>query len=511
MKKFLLTLAATISLVAGPSLGANPAFAFSMPISGFTSYTIGDSVSLDLGCQEAGALVTFDGQLPDGLTVDDAGLVTGIPTKVGGFVLSNYACDFNGMLFRDANWALNINILSASARDLGGQIILRAIPLNNETCDFRIIGVLPSSAKPGSTKIILWGPGQTDTVTMTISDHSAAGVMDFTFSADNIGASIVNQGGIASFISDSAPDVFSCNTPLEVSIEYDDLLNSHWWTMPALSPFTPTTNRSMGTIGAYRALSGACSISVNAWAFEPHQPIAISVMGGMGEIMLANMSFDDDLNGQIEATISLANTADFDANIPISDKEINGILDCSGIHMVTLRTTSGVIATTLVDLTPRQTAVCNAGSTINSAQDTCTEVEKGFYSTDLNSTVAIPCPAGSTTALTGSKSVNDCYKPDVQSIVSFKSPKALKFKGVTNLAITTNNKTLASFSATGSCTAKIANVVTTVKGKKITTKVLKVTAGKNAGTCSVTLTSPAIARYLALSKVVQIKVSKTGK
>jgi hypothetical protein len=54
-------------------------------------------------------------------------------------------------------------------------------------------------------------------------------------------------------------------------------------------------------------------------------------------------------------------------------------------------------------------------------------------------------------------------------------------------------------------------VVTTVKGKKVTTKMLKVTAGKKAGTCLVDLTAPTSGKYLDLKKVVQIKVNKTGK
>jgi hypothetical protein len=40
---------------------------------------------------------------------------------------------------------------------------------------------------------------------------------------------------------------------------------------------------------------------------------------------------------------------------------------------------------------------------------------------------------------------------------------------------------------------------------------LKVTAGKKAGNCSVTLTSQAKGKYLAMSKPIKIKVSKTGK
>jgi hypothetical protein len=87
----------------------------------------------------------------------------------------------------------------------------------------------------------------------------------------------------------------------------------------------------------------------------------------------------------------------------------------------------------------------------------------------------------------------------------------MKFKGTTNLAVITNTKAISNFRVTGPCTAKLANIVTKVKGKKVTTKMLKVTAGKKAGMCSVALTSEPSGRYFPLDKVIKIKVSKTGK
>jgi hypothetical protein len=116
-----------------------------------------------------------------------------------------------------------------------------------------------------------------------------------------------------------------------------------------------------------------------------------------------------------------------------------------------------------------------------------------------------------TTAATTSKSIEDCYKPIAQVIPGFKAPKALKFKTTSNLALVTNTKALASFTVTGPCTTKLVSITTTVNGQKTTTKMLKVTAGKKAGKCAITLTSPTSGKYLDLKKVVQIKVSKTGK
>lgn len=51
----------------------------------------------------------------------------------------------------------------------------------------------------------------------------------------------------------------------------------------------------------------------------------------------------------------------------------------------------------------------------------------------------------------------------------------------------------------------------TIKGGKVTTRKLKVTASTKAGTCKSTLTSPAKEKYIGLTKTVQVKVSKTGR
>jgi hypothetical protein len=87
----------------------------------------------------------------------------------------------------------------------------------------------------------------------------------------------------------------------------------------------------------------------------------------------------------------------------------------------------------------------------------------------------------------------------------------MKYEAISYLTVTTNAKAIATAKPTGPCTVQAMNVVTTVKGKKVTVRKLKVTAFAKAGTCKITLTSPPIGKYLGLTKTVQIKVSKTGK
>jgi cytochrome b involved in lipid metabolism len=158
---------------------------------------------------------------------------------------------------------------------------------------------------------------------------------------------------------------------------------------------------------------------------------------------------------------------------------------------------------------------CTAGNFFSVALSNCTPAPKGFFVTAISSaagvTSASACPAGYTTLATGSTQLSDCYKPMVQTITGFSAPKAMKYKAVSYLPITTNTKANATAKTTGPCSAQAVNVVTTVKGKKVTTRKLKVTASTRAGTCKITLTSPAKDKYLGMTKAVQIKVSKSGK
>jgi cytochrome b involved in lipid metabolism len=141
----------------------------------------------------------------------------------------------------------------------------------------------------------------------------------------------------------------------------------------------------------------------------------------------------------------------------------------------------------------------------------CMMVPRGFFAANTASTQPTQCATGFTTLAAGATSASACYKPIAQTIAGFKAPKALKFKAVTNLPLITNTKAQATFKTKGSCSAKATNVTTKVKGKNVTTRMLRVTASSKAGNCSVTLTSPASGKYLALSRTVAIKVNKSGR
>ncbi|NBQ97412.1 MAG: hypothetical protein EBU12_04120, partial [Microbacteriaceae bacterium] len=638
MIKKLGLIGALLSLVGATLIPAAPAQAAFAPwLPDPIVYTVGDTVSFDLGCGENDVTNVYyqNGQLPDGLTMSNLGLVTGIPTTTGTFTLSGYYCSYNGgsyagfipsatvtfqinavvtpvptvlahslntetcsfyfaymfpvtpdfgttftklenqsgtvivgtlpadqlngnFLYSGTSTLAQINdlpnqagwvgtftgnpfqcgdtitfsagyqykgapVATSSVQNVvvdkpsqpattGGAPIQKLINLNNADCQFRILSTLPTTPLPGSTKISINSyheSGQVDQLTLTIADSVAAGVMDFTFDPTQLSNGPIDVAGVASEDYQVSTS-WQCGSTLYVSVEYRDLLDNYWsstWA-PQLQtdgfgitptrPETSTPQNQEFSISAVQSNIGDCSISVVASLPDDARPVAIAITNTENNDWISGVIVYDSVstNGVITANLSFASKDDIYASVPVADE--NKIFEegqgCSGTFRAIIDSPGGILTSTLFTLGETM-PTCNAGSTLDEEERRCTPVERGYYTTELNSTTPIACPPGMTTATTASKSVNDCYKPIVQSIVGFKAPKALKFNGTTNLALITNTKAVSAFTVTGPCTAKLANVVTKVKGKKVTTKMLKVTAGKKAGTCSINFTSPTTGKY----------------
>jgi hypothetical protein len=397
---------------------------------------------------------------------------------------------------------------------VGSEPELRVINLNNADCEFRVIGTLPTKPTAGSTHLLLGSVFSS--YDMIIQDSYASNLIDLTFNPTDLENSVSSKPEVAQYFANVANQSdFTCGGLFQVNLDYDDLAGNHWSNSKIQTPTKPeeVVNNTFA-ISAGPSNLGRCNVSVIISSPDYARPIAVGITDGNSTQIRAGVLIREQssINGLIAVNISLRSKEQTSATVEIADEDkiLEGTPSCSGTYQAIIDSMGGVLAATIFTLNdPLPT--CNAGTIVEEERARCTPVERGFYTTELNSTVAIACPAGMTTANTASKSVNDCYKPIVQSITGFKAPKALKFSGTTNLALMTNTKTQAWFRITGPCSAKVADVVTTVKGKKVTTKMLKVTAGKKAGTCLVDLTAPTSGKYLDLKKVVQIKVSKTGK
>ena len=412
----------------------------------------------------------------------------------------------------------------------GGYPTLKLIPLKNANCDFRVIGYLPSNPTAGTAKLTIIAGIYSDVV-YTLSDQTASGIIDLTFNPQTVFNGTI-QDGIVSRDYQITSGSLTCGVQFYVDLEYLDTTGKYWAThnSPSASDYFITTANDQNsngngnnsapspyTISASRSMTGNCSISVvvSTSDFTYGGPFAIGIVNtDYSNFMTpyAAASFDEfPENGIVSATLSLASVNDMSANVPLTYKSIgNDDPTCGGyFRAILVAAGPGVILnSSLFNLNP---STCNAGWLLDPNNQGCFEVQRGFYTTELNSSAPIPCPAGMTTATTASKSVNDCYKPIAQTITGLKSPKTLKFGGNTNLNVITNTNATAVFNVLGPCSARLTNVITNVKGKKVATKALKVTAGKKAGICLINLSSLSSGKYLELRQVVQIKVTKTGK
>jgi hypothetical protein len=398
---------------------------------------------------------------------------------------------------------------------VGSEPDLRVINLNNADCEFRVIGKLPTTPSPGSTHLLIGSVFSS--YDMILDDSYASNFIDVTLNPTDLENSIASRpDAFASYFKNiSNESDFACGGLFQINLDYDDLAGNHWTSTQNQTPTKPEeVSNNTFSISAGQSNLGRCNVSVIISSPDNARPIAVGITDGNSTQILAGVIIRDQAsnNGLIGINISLRSKDETSASVTIADEDkiLEGTPSCSGTYQAIIDSMGGVLAATVFTLTdPLPT--CNAGSIREEERARCTPVERGFYTTELNSTVAITCPAGMTTATTASKSINDCYKPIVQSIVGFKSPKALKFSGTTNLAVITNTKAISDFTVAGPCTAKLTNITSKVKGKKVTTKMLKVTAGKKAGTCTIHLNSPSTGKYLDLRQVVQIKVSKAGK
>jgi hypothetical protein len=457
-------------------------FGLLLSVTGYRAYSCGDTLNVSVGYQTSGAPVA---------EASVTGVVVSKPT------------------------------VTPSA---GGHPIQKLMNLNNENCEFRILASIPSPAKAGSTKVsvVLPSPG-TDQITFTISDSMAAKLIDFTFTPEELASGSVVRDGIIA-IDNQISTSWSCGSTFSVQVEYIDLLDNYRSSPQApelqtdgftVTPTKPEVNEDPeASITAVQSNLGTCNISIVATVPDAWRPIAIGItsVDSTDWITQVTLYESGSANGVITLNLSFTSTDGIFANVPIEDedKTLNGTPVCSGAFRAIIDSPVGNLATTTFTL-GQTMPTCNAGSILDEEQYRCILVERGFYTTELNSSTPIACPAGMTTSTTASKSINDCYKPIVQNIVGLKTPKALKYKASTNLAIITNTKALATYKIAGPCTAKVANIVTKVKGKKVTTKMLKVTGGKKAGSCQIDFLSPSSGKYLELRKVIKIKVSKTGK
>jgi hypothetical protein len=133
----------------------------------------------------------------------------------------------------------------------------------------------------------------------------------------------------------------------------------------------------------------------------------------------------------------------------------------------------------------------------------CEDASIGTYVSTKGATEATSCPEGMTTDDTGTASINDCYKPILQTVKKITALKGLKLKAVSSFPAFTDQGTPLLITASGACT--LVNV------KLKSGVIYKVTAAKTAGICTLQLSAARGYHMPVLAKTLTFKVSKTGK
>ena len=530
MKKFFSTMTALVTLIAGFSTSVAPASAAVLPQSSYYyPVLVGDAVNLDLGCQEEGITsVSFgSGNLPDGLTINSQGLVTGIPTTVGDYRISDYSCYWGSDGINSEDWSIVFNILP-----LTPEPFLDVNNLNTESCKFYVGYLFPETPDSENASLTISNQAGT-TAELSLVSRNSDQLYETSYLISDLN-DVGNDDRLAgSFRLGSAP--FACGDTIEATLRY------MWRNIPAADKSVsgvlvskPSDTPSAGGPPIQKLMNlnnENCEFRILASIPSPAKEGSTKVtvvLPSPGTDQITFTIADSMAAKLIDFTFTpeeLASGSVVRDGIIAIDNQISTPWSCGSTFSVQVdyrdlidnyRSSSQApeLQTDGFTITPTKPiaapVVCGAGFTLKADRTGCDEAPRGFYTTELNSSTPIACPAGMTTSTTASKSINDCYKPIVQNIVGLKTPKALKYKASTNLAIITNTKALATYKIAGPCTAKVANIVTKVKGKKVTTKMLQVTAGKKAGSCQIDFLSPSSGKYLELRTVVKIKVSKTG-
>jgi hypothetical protein len=154
---------------------------------------------------------------------------------------------------------------------------------------------------------------------------------------------------------------------------------------------------------------------------------------------------------------------------------------------------------------PVGTFAINAGST------GCDLAPKGYFVRTTGADKATKCAATLTTELTGSRSINECYKQKFQTAKAIKSPAKLKFGAKHETAARADAGMALDAVATGSCTVTKINKTVKVNGKNIKQPRWVIKATSKAGNCKVTFSNAGDYTYKPFTVIKNIKVTKTGK
>lgn len=544
------------TLVGALTLGVSvsPAFAgvtFVMAMQGTHTYTVGESVNLDLACLPTDGDTTVDnnwysdGSLPDGLTYTN-GLVTGIPTKAGTFSITGFNCAYtqngNSSYSAGNGWTATFEILP----QVSPTPSLWVTPVNNKLCEFRVMGMTPGQTESGAAVLTFakdgstWGP-------VILNDPTANSVFDFTVSALDLTSMSTSQqvssvpGPSGNWCNSQTTLTFSYAMPgsaaSSTSATFTPTQTENLSTAPStLWSFSPEIDcgvrlnvtfpsvedaekpqiyLALDTFGYDIRLETPLKGEFYTFDFPVMDPSAMAQVDGVhsvtywgdaprcGSSWIANLSLIDGLGGFTGTQKSVVNQpleaiAD---DCPAGSYSATGQVPCVQAGPGHFVPAAGAKAQT----------PCPLGSFSALAGATnCTPAPRGSYVATIGAITAKRCPTGQSTWIEGARYSRECYKLILQTISGVTVPAKQKFGAKIITLATTDKGNPITLKVAGACTAKKITQAIKVNGRTLKSPRWQIITSKKAGVCKLTYTSAGNQTLAPLKKVLTIKVSKTG-
>lgn len=388
---------------------------------------------------------------------------------------------------------------------------VQLVDLKTKTCMMQVIASLPVSNDAG-TLVASITNGDAEVIA-TSPDHEGGEVFLQEFSLQKLAAGDISDLENLDNVSlNPGISGFNCGDTVWVTFSYQYRGNpSASGTSEHVTQTSPVSLPSKPGLSLYSNRDAVCSITVVVnIPQDADQGTSVDLMvGSMDGAYVIELT---GLTAGVPAVLVLPlnDMPSFNSDYAQNSYELQGAAPRCG--MVLAGGSMMVNGVTYdADVASVEAAIsCNPGR-YSTDEGVCAPATIGHYVNSNGARSQQTCPTGKTTLITGATSINDCLKMVTPTITALKAPKAVKFASKTLLVTKLSSGGAAKVTASGACTAKVTNIITKVKNKKVSTPGVAVTAKKTAGTCTLTFRSNANGLIQAYAKTIKVKVSKTGK
>lgn len=387
------------------------------------------------------------------------------------------------------------------------QAHLSVTNLNDALCDLHIVGTIPVQADPGS--IALDFSTETGTASASLGDYLPGTLIDLTFSMNDW--NFESSPYIQDFYTSSgwAPE---CGDHMTTVLSYlVDGVPSGFTTIPDVTATRPIPTNAAPQASVVAIPSEQCSVVVSGIMPVELDSATLYVgdFGPYGSFVYFNLA-GTPVGSPFSITIPMASPQDTRSPYISGSISTVGTYTCGSRISAEIDGRLGDVEVDGITSSGTQSELyCYPGK--YQLDGACAPAQRGYFVDTANSRSQTPCPSGYNTPISGATSLGDCYNVLVQNIKDLKPPKAMMFKKVIGLPLTTTANVRAQVSATGPCTVSMVMPGAKVAGKKVKVATLAVTSTSVAGNCVLTFTSGESGQYEAFSKVVTIKVNRRGK